>query len=390
MTLVITAGAGAAQYSRMAHAPGLPRLESGPRTGPERPLFPADFTRTPFIVIWEVTRACALACLHCRADAIPRRNPLELTTDEGFRLIDSVRSFGDPAPLFVLTGGDPMRRPDLADLVAHAADIGLTVALTPSGTAAVTPKRLAELRDAGLSRLAVSLDGPDAESHDGFRRVRGSYAWTMKIIESAADLGIPLQINTTVGRLTYPHLRAMAAKVRELPVVLWAVFFLIATGRGAALEQLTADECEEVLNFLYDLAQAVPFGIKTTEAPHYHRILAERRAAGAGGRSGPSLAAPLRSARSVTDGNGFVFIDHVGQICPSGFLPMVCGNVRQESLVDVYRGHTLFRQLRDADALEGKCGRCEYRHVCGGSRARAYFATGSATGSDPLCVHEPA
>jgi AdoMet-dependent heme synthase len=368
-----------------------------------RPEIPADFNRAPFIVIWEVTRACALACMHCRADAIPFRNPHELTTGEGTRLIDEVRSFGDPPPLFVLTGGDPMRRPDLTDLVSHAARAGLSVALTPSGTAAVTRKRLADLRDAGLSRIAVSLDGPDPETHDRFRGVRGSYAWTMKIIEAATDLGLPLQINSTVGRLTYPHLDAMAARVRALPVVLWAVFFLIATGRGAALEQITPEECEDVLQFLHDLAPTVPFGIKTTEAPHYHRIALQRQSglararAGAGSTGAPvmngSSTAPgartARSSRAVTDGNGFVFIDHVGQICPSGFLPTVCGSVRQDSLVSVYRDHELFVRLRNLDALEGKCGRCEFRTICGGSRARAYFATGSPSGSDPLCVYQP-
>ena len=363
----------------------LPQSAAGLTPG----LRPPDFTRAPFIVIWEVTRACALACLHCRADAIARRNPLELTTAEGRALIDRVRSFGDPPPLFVLTGGDPMRRPDLVELVAYAAGAGLTVAVTPSGTAAATQKRLSELRDAGLSRLAVSLDGPDAETHDAFRRVRGSYAWTMKIIDAAADLGIPLQINSTVGRLTYPHLEAMAARVAEFPIVLWAVFFLIATGRGSALEQITADECEHVLHYLCDLSGRVPFGIKTTEAPHYHRVRVERQRANPRPGPGTRRPVPLRASRSVTDGNGFVFVDHVGQICPSGFLPMTCGNVRHHSLVDVYRDHDLFVRLRNADALEGKCGRCEFRDVCGGSRARAYAATGSPYGADPLCNYSP-
>jgi radical SAM protein len=373
----------------------------------------ADFARTPFIVIWEVTRACALACLHCRACAIPQRHPHELTTEEGFRLIDQVRAFGDPLPLFVLTGGDPMRRPDLAELVRYASDSGLSVALTPSGTAAVTRKRLEELQAAGLKRIAVSLDGPGPDTHDAFRRVRGSYAWTMKIIETAIDLGIPLQINTTIGRITYPHFEAMIERVRELPIALWAVFFLIATGRGAALEQIDADECERVLQVLHDLAAAVPFGIKTTEAPHFHRLAAQRAglASPAAELAGESRHANLepanarageprsaaaarprqpRAGRSVTDGNGFVFIDHLGQICPSGFLPMVCGSARRDSLVRVYRDHSLFVRLRDIDAFEGKCGRCEYRYVCGGSRARAYAATGSPFGSDPLCAYEPA
>jgi radical SAM protein len=356
-----------------------------------QPPFPVDFHRSPFIVIWEVTRACALACVHCRADAIPHRSPFELTTAEGIQLIDTVRSFGTPAPLFVLTGGDPMRRPDLVQLVAHARNTGLTVALTPSGTAAPTRKRLAELRDAGLNRLAVSLDGPDAQTHDAFRRVRGSYDWTMRIIGDAADLGLPLQINSTIGRLTYPSLQAMSDRVRELPIVMWAVFFLVTMGRGASLEEISAGQCEEVLKFLSDLAPSVPFAIKTTEAPHYHRVLKQEIQKGQGAPlPGAGRPAALRAPRSVTDGNGFVFIDHTGQVCPSGFLPLVCGNVRRDSLVEIYRNHDLFKRLRDADSFEGKCGRCEFRHACGGSRARAYAATGSAFGSDPLCVYSPA
>jgi radical SAM protein len=357
---------------------------------PPRP--PSDFAAAPFIVIWEVTRACALACLHCRADAIPRRDPRELTVDEGLRLIDGVRAFGDPPPLFVLTGGDPMRRPDLVTLVRHASDVGLNVALTPSGTAAVTLRRLAELRDAGLKRVAVSLDGPDAATHDAFRQVRGSYDWTMRIVEAVTGLGMPLQINTTIGRLTYPYLEAMVQRVRELPIALWAVFFLIATGRGTRLDQITAEECERVLRFLHDLAPAVPFGIKTTEAPHYFRVAAQRAGQDQADRRvrRDSPASLVRAHRAVTDGNGFVFIDHIGQVHPSGFLPMPCGSVRTDSIVDIYRRHELFARLRDPDGFEGKCGRCEFRHVCGGSRARAYAATGSPFASDPLCVYEPA
>ncbi|MPZ19928.1 MAG: TIGR04053 family radical SAM/SPASM domain-containing protein [Luteitalea sp.] len=351
-----------------------------------------DFDRAPFLVIWEVTRACALACLHCRADAIPRRDPRELTTDEGFRLIDEVRSFGDPAPLFVLTGGDPMRRPDLVNLVNYASRAGLTVAITPSGTAAVTRKRLLELRDAGLSRIAVSLDGPDPASHDTFRGVRGSYHWTMRIIEAVTELGIPLQINTTVSRLTLPLLRAMAERVATYPLVLWAVFFLVQTGRGASLEPITAQECEEVLNFLYELSLTVPFGIKTTEAPHYHRVVWQRqqerrRSVDPGIRVEPGQ--QLRAPHNVSDGNGVVFVDHLGQIYPSGFLPIVRGAVRHDSLVSVYRDDTLFRQLRDPNALEGKCGRCEFRATCGGSRSRAYAAGGAVLSADALCAYEP-
>jgi AdoMet-dependent heme synthase len=349
-----------------------------------------DFTQSPFIVIWEVTRACALACVHCRADAIHRRDPRELTTEEGCRLIDQVRACGVRPPVFVLTGGDPMLRPDLTTLVRYAADAGLTVALTPSGTAAATHDRLAALKDAGLSRLAVSLDGPTPEIHDAFRGVRGSYAWTMRIIESSIELGLPLQINTTVSRLTLPHLDAMKARVAELPVTLWALFFLIQTGRGSRLEQITPDQCEHLLHDLYDLSRTSPFGIKTTEAPHYQRVIWQRghQPDGHAGNAGRPQR-QLRAPRSVGDGNGFVFVDHIGNICPSGFLPVARGNVRTGDLGDVYRTDELFVRLRHANALLGKCGRCRFREMCGGSRSRAFAATGAVMASDPLCVYEP-
>ena len=372
-----------------------------PATDPRRPspslagtlnLPPFDFSRSPFIVIWEVTRACALACVHCRADAIPRRNPQELTTEEGLRLIDQVRGLSQPPPLFVLTGGDPMRRPDLALLVHYAADAGLIVALTPSGTAAATRARLTELKNAGLSRVAVSLDGPDAETHDAFRRVRGSYDRTMKIIDAVADLGLSLQINTTISRLTLPQLEPMAARVAEFPLSLWAVFFLVRTGRGASLDQITADECERVLNYLYDLSCTSSFGIKTTEAPHFHRVIWQREHARPVFDSAQVPGAKqrgLRAPRSVTDGNGFLFIDHLGNICPSGFLPVARGNVRTDDLGTIYRNDEIFRRLRQTDALGGKCGRCEFRQLCGGSRARAFAETGALMASDPLCAYEP-
>lgn len=351
-----------------------------------------DFNESPFLVIWEVTRACALACVHCRADAIPRRDPRELTTDEGRHLIDQVRAFGPRPPLLVFTGGDPMRRPDLVDLVGYAAASGLTVALTPSGTAAATPKRLAALKAAGLSRVAVSLDGPDAERHDAFRRVRGSYNWTMRIIDAAIDLGLPLQINSTISRMTLPYLEEMTARISSLPVTLWALFFLIQTGRGASLEQVTAEECERVLNDLYDLSLTAPFGIKTTEAPQYQRVVrqreAERLRAGLPTRS-QERRRQLRAPRSVNDGNGFVFIDHAGNICPSGFLPMPRGNVKEGRLREVYCEDEAFLRLRNPNALSGKCGRCEFRDVCGGSRSRAFASTGALMASDPLCVYEP-
>jgi radical SAM protein with 4Fe4S-binding SPASM domain len=333
------------------------------------------FHDSPLLVIWEVTRACALSCAHCRADAIARRDPRELTTAEGRALFDQVAGFGAAPPLVVLTGGDPMWRKDLAELVAHGTGLGLKVALTPSGTAAATRSRLRELRDAGLRRVAVSLDAADADTHDGFRGVRGSFNWTRRIIDDAIGLGLSLQINTTVSAWTLPGLRGMAAFVEQLPLELWAVFFLVQTGRGASLAQITASECEEALTFLSRLSARVPFAIKTTEAPHYRRVLRE---------AGLHPRFP-----GVNDGNGFVFVDHVGHICPSGFLPLACGNVRDGRLAETYREDPVFRMLRDPDALKGRCGRCRYRAVCGGSRSRAFSSSGDFLGEDPLCDYEP-
>ncbi|HSB42011.1 MAG TPA: TIGR04053 family radical SAM/SPASM domain-containing protein [Methylomirabilota bacterium] len=369
------------------------------------------FAWSPFIAIWETTRACALACVHCRAAAIPRRDPGELTTDEGKALLDRIAAFGDPPPLVVLTGGDPLRRPDIAELVAHGTRRGLMVSLTPSATAAVTEGKLRALRDAGLARLAVSLDGAGPETHDAFRGVRGSHRYTLRIIERARALGLGLQVNTTVCRQTVKELPALVNQVTGFGVLLWALFFLIPVGRAQVDQGLTAGEIEEALHWAADLQGRVPFGIKTTEAPHYHRVLAEAARAdwftsssssAAGAQTwpphSPSGGQPsrtsggrpsMRAGRAVTDGNGFVFVDHRGDICPSGFLPLPVGNVRRDDLVAVYREHPLFVALRDPARLGGRCGRCEWRERCGGSRARAYALTGNPLAEDPGCAHEP-
>jgi radical SAM protein len=358
-----------------------------------------SFDRAPFIVIWETTRACALACVHCRAEAIPRRDPGELSTEEGRRLIDRVAAFGVPPPILVLTGGDPLRRPDIVDLVAHAQRRGVAVSLTPSGTAAVTEGRLRALRDAGLGRLAVSLDGATAEAHDAFRGVHGSHRYTLRILDQARALGIPVQINTTVCRETVDSLPALVPQVEAIQPALWALFFLIPVGRARASQALSADQIESVLHWAAALAERAPFGVKTTEAPQYLRVTATRRRAasvsspaeGDSGRARPTTPSDAigRAGRAVTDGNGFVFVDHLGQVCPSGFLPLPVASVRERDLVAVYRDDPLFRALRDPAQLGGRCGRCEYRERCGGSRARAYAATGDPLAEDPGCAYEP-
>jgi radical SAM protein len=351
-----------------------------------------DFNTNPFIVIWETTQACDLACLHCRASAQPSRDPRELTTAEARQLMDRIREMQPPA--FVLTGGDPLKRPDTIPLVEYGTSIGLRVALTPSGTSLMTPSVLASLRDAGLARLAVSIDGSNEKVHDSFRGVSGSFAWSVRMLRAARELGLSTQVNTTVSRDNVADLKPLIALLKELGIALWSVFVVVPTGRGHAGQLPTAEELEAVFERLYELSLASSFDVKTTAAPHYRRVvLQQQRAARHADRALPAPVQHQRDAigrsRGVNDGNGFVFVSHRGEIYPSGFMPVSAGNVRTDDLATIYRTHPLFVALRDADRLEGKCGACEYRWVCGGSRSRAFALTGNAHAADPLCAYLP-
>lgn len=359
-----------------------------------------DFERSPFLVIWEVTRACDLACRHCRAEAVTVRNPLELSTEEGMRLMDRVRSFGQP--LFVLSGGDPLKRPDVTELVEYGASIGLRMGMTPSGTPLMTEATLVRLKDVGLSRLAVSLDGPTAGIHDTFRGVAGSYDWTIRMLEAARGIGLSTQVNTTVSRYNFHNFDALCDLMGRLGIALWSVFFLVPTGRAKAGDVASAQDFEQIFHRMYDLSKTALFDIKSTAAPQFRRVILQRQVTDrrSGQRSEPpvpltagigfSLADGVGRARGVNDADGFVFVSHVGAIYPSGFLPITAGNVRTDDIVEMYRSSPLFRELRDRNQLKGKCGVCEFRDVCGGSRARAYATTGDWMESDPYCAHEPA
>jgi radical SAM protein len=363
-----------------------------------------DFDQAPFLVIWETTQACALACRHCRASARPGRDPLELTTEEGFRLLGEIKDMG--TPLVVFTGGDPASRPDLFDLVREGRRLGLRTATIPAATDALTREMVFGLKDAGLDQLAQSLDFPDPARHDSFRGVPGAFAKTMQAVEWAHEAGLPLQINTTVCAETAPELERMAEFVDTLGIVFWEVFFLVPTGRGSVLQGLAAEECERIFSILYRAQTKGSFIVKVTEAPHYRRHVAQRvrRADGAHGRprhgdvsmpsilttsEGPGHTVGL-APRGVNSGNGFLFVSHRGDVFPSGFLPVRAGNVRDTRLADVYRQHPLFRALRDPGALRGRCGQCEFARICGGSRSRAFALTGDPFETDPWCVYQPA
>ena len=376
-----------------------------------------DFDQNPFVVIWESTRACDLSCVHCRAAAQPRRSQFELTTEEGYRLIDDIALL--KPRVFVITGGDPLKREDTYDFIEYAKSKGLEPSLTPSATPLLTDGAISRMKRRGLARLAISLDASRADLHDEFRRVPGSFDLTLNAIRAARKEGIPVQINTTVTRRTIDYLPQIVDLLQDLGIVMWSVFFLVPTGRGKQADLVTPEAVEQLFGFLYDTSKKVPFAIRTTEAMHYRRYMLQRMAAERhesidklldpatglidastlflqhGPRTIPlgvqaQSGAISRAPRGVNEGKGFVFISHIGDVFPSGFLPLKAGNVKHESLGDIYRSSDLFTSLRNSSNLKGKCGLCEFRDLCGGSRARAWSMTGDVFASDPLCTYMPA
>ena len=363
-----------------------------------------DFDLAPFLVIWETSQACALACRHCRASARPWRSPLELNTKEGKRVIQETAEMG--APLIVFSGGDPVSRPDLLELIGFAKEQGLRTATIPAATDALTRDLVRSLKQAGLDQMAVSLDFPRAQLHDAFRGVEGAFDRTIHAVSWAHEVGLPAQINTTVCAATAPYLEEMASFVAGLGIVFWEVFFLVPIGRGNLLEGLSAAQCEKLFDVVYEAQKRGSFIVKVTEAPHYRRHVAERERHGLGEQGRPRSAGSVRmpsllrrsegpghtlglAPRGVNAGNGFLFVSHEGEIYPSGFLPISAGSVRTSSLTEVYRKSALFRELRSPHRLKGRCGRCEYQGICGGSRSRAFCLTGDPLESDPWCSYQP-
>ncbi|HUA62842.1 MAG TPA: TIGR04053 family radical SAM/SPASM domain-containing protein [Verrucomicrobiae bacterium] len=346
-----------------------------------------NFDQSPMLVIWEATQACDLACVHCRASAQPDRNPHELTTEQGYRLLDEIRSFGEP--LMVFTGGDPLKRPDLYDLIRHSVKIGLRTNVTPSATPLLTAEAIEGFKAAGVSRMAISLDGPDAQSHDDFRGIPGTFDRAMFALRHARDIGLDTQLQTTITKRNMGRLQEMADLATEVRTKMWSLFFLIVTGRALENDDLEAAEYEKVFEFMYELSKTAPFGIKTTEAMHYRRYVAQRIKAEHGQTENEAAKGVAWRTAGVSDGKGFVFVSHQGEIYPSGFLPVSGGNVLRDRLTEVYRESPLFRTLRDTTQREGKCGICEYQKICGGSRSRAYAFTGNYLAEDPNCIYQP-
>lgn len=352
-----------------------PHEAGGGLAGEEDP-----FARRPFLVFWELTRACALACRHCRAEAQPRRDPRELDTREALGLVDQLAAMAPP--MLILTGGDPLMRRDVLRIGRHASERGIRVGLSPAATSRLSRFDFDSIRDAGIRRISLSLDGATRESHDRFRGLEGTFERTIDAVHRAAGAGLSVQINTTLTASNLDEFERFRELMFELRPAMWSVFVLVPTGRAGIGEVPPPDALERVFVELARLVGEAPFGIKTTEGHHFRRVLAQM---GKGELARKGMRAPL----GIRDGRGVMFISHVGEVSPSGFLPLPCGNVRERDPADIYRHHPLFVSLRDSDALGGKCGRCGFRGICGGSRSRAFGASGDPFAEDPACSHQP-
>ncbi len=364
-------GSGGHPHSNGGHPHSEDATDTGERSHPHG----RDYSESPLVVTWEVTQACDLACDHCRAEADPERSAGELSTEEGIELFEQVAEFS-PQPFMVLSGGDPLKRPDIFELLEGAADAGVTPSITPATTPLLDRETLERFADIGVGRVALSLDGATPASHDGFRGETGTYQKTMEAARWARELGLSIQINTTVTAETVDDLPAIADIVEELDAAMWEVFFLVPVGRGQELQQLSPNEARELMEWLYRRSQSAPYRVITVEAPFYRRVAQDvQREEGVAGR-------PVGSTGA---GNGFVFVSHTGEVRPSGFLDKSAGNVRDTPLPELYRNADLMQRLRDRSSFAGPCGACPMTNDCGGSRSRAYASSANPFGSDPLC-----
>ena len=360
------------RYSHSDDGGGHPHGDSGGAGHPGR-----DYGRVPLVVTWEVTQACDLACDHCRAAADTHRSPDELSLPEARDFFEQVAEFS-PQPFLVLSGGDPLKRPDIFELLETAVDVGVTPSITPATTERLDRETIERFAEIGVGRMALSLDGATPESHDGFRGEDGTFETAMRAAEHARDVGLSIQINTTVTASTADDLTAIADIVADVGAAMWEVFFLVPTGRGAELEQLSPGRTREVMEWLYRHSRDAPYRVITVEAPFYRRVATD--IAREEGERRPRVG-------STGAGNGFVFVSHTGEVYPSGFLPVSAGNVRDASLPEIYRDADLMARLRDRNSFDGPCGSCPFTAACGGSRSRAYAATGDPLASDPLCPY---
>ena len=331
----------------------------------------------PRLVAWESTRACRLACVHCRAKAQPEPHPDQLRREEVLRLIDEIASFS--RPILIVTGGDPLLREDVFEISAYADKKGLRPVMSPSGSR-ITPQTIARMIDSGIKRISMSLDGSRPQIHDFFRQVEGCFDETLLALEFARQANLPFQINTTVTRHNQADLHAIKDLAVSLGAIAWDVFMFIPTGRGRPELALSPEEYEEIMAFVYEASQCCPVPIKMTCSPQYRRVLRQL----GGARKGENLI-----GRGCMAGDGFCFVSHTGEVLGCGYLPLPAGNIRERGFQEIYQKSPFFQRLRDPSLLKGKCGLCEFRAVCGGCRARALAVSGDALAEEPYCLYNP-
>lgn len=359
------------------------------------------------LVYWEITKRCNLRCAHCRAVPQTSASPEELSLAEGFELIDAIAEVGQP--ILVLTGGEPLLRRDVFDLATYGNWRGLPMALATNGTL-VRRDVARDIVEAGFQRVSISLDGPDAGSHDDFRRVPGAFDKTVDGFIHLKELGMSMQVNTTVTVRNWERLDEMHELVRKLGADAWHLFLLVPVGCGleiAPSAQLTPRDYEEVLYWIDDLAQREAMEVRATCAPHAQRVRLQRAAAAseqvevkvkvegeapkesAGVFTQPQPQPAPQTRRGCLAGSGICFISHRGEVFPCGYFPLKAGDVRRQSFGTIWETAPIFSDLRDPDRLMGKCGVCEYRVVCGGCRARAFGQTGHYLDEEPFCFYLP-
>jgi radical SAM protein len=368
-----------------------------------------DFDDRPRLVFWEMTKACPLACAHCRAHAQHTAMPGEMSTAEGERFLRDVAGFGQPSPILVLTGGDPLARPDFFDLLAYGQKLGLKMALAPAVSASLAGDNLVRIKELGINAISISLDGATASTHEGIRQVPGHFQQTIDKLGELVERGFMVQVNSTVMRRNAEELGDIAVLLKKLGVHVWEVFFLVHVGRGTAVEELPAAEIEDVSHFLFDSAR-YGFIVRTVEGPFFRRVVTWRADLAEGidpaqhfklgplyGRLSSRLFTelgtpthhPKATSAGTRDGNGILFVAHDGGVCPAGFLPLPLGNVKERNVVELYRNEPILQAIRRAE-FKGRCGACEFREICGGSRSRAFAAFNDALAEDPACAYVPA
>lgn len=339
------------------------------------------------LVAWETTRNCNLACVHCRASATLGPYTGELDTSAGLKLLDEIAQVG--SPIVILTGGEPLLRADIYELARYGTDKGLRMVMAFNGTL-VNEETAQKIADAGIKRISVSLDGATRKTHDKFRGIEGSFDGAIKGLELMKDAGVEFQINTTITKANLAQIPEILDLAVEMGAVAHHIFLLVPTGRGKYIidQEINAEEYEKTLNWFYDQREKTPLQLKATCAPHYYRILRQRAR-----EEGKTVSFDSHGLDAVTrgclGGTGFCFVSHRGIVQPCGFLNVAAGDVTKTSFADIWQDSEVFTKLRDFKALEGKCGACEYKRVCGGCRARAFEATGDFMAEEPLCNYQP-